>query len=335
MTEIAEMTTRFGQPFLPPPAPRVEKSMFLFSNLKPGDTVSFCHDGEYQGTKYGKVVRTFWDEARKKITHEISMQRCGKLIYWNDLEPRSRDDRFIKIKTCRPLYDPKNQELLSRVCLEADEFVAPVLRFGPGDRVIVFFQEGQYLARVLMTWFVESDGGHWPYQVQLENGEKIRGTSFCCVTEDHPSFITSFEEWSSRSEEMQKNLLDEIENEERADSNLTSKRSEKKRRKKNKKAAKKGEAEPVISEMQSLEIGEDDKDEEKEEPTPPPPTPPVEDKAAGDDTCIICLENIKTHASIPCGHFLLCGNCVSKQVSTSTRCPYCFEENVTWVHIRF
>ena len=334
MTEITEMTTRFGQPFRPPPAPRVKKSMFLFSNLKPGETVSFCHDGESQA-KYGKVVRTFWDETRKKITHEISMHKCGKLIYWNDLEPRSRDDRFIEIETCRPLYDPNDDEALSRILLEEDLFIAP-LRFREGDRVVVCFKEGKYLARVLMTWFEESDGVHWPYQVQLENGEKIRGTAFCCVTEDHPSFITSFEEWSSQSEEMQRNLLDEIDNEERADSKRTSKRSEKKRRKKNKKAAKKGEA-AVISEMQSLEIGEDDKDEEeeKEEPTPPPPTPPVEDKAAGDDTCIICLENIKTHASIPCGHFLLCGNCVSKQILTSTRCPYCFEENVTWVHIRF
>lgn len=37
--------------------------------------------------------------------------------------------------------------------------------------------------------------------------------------------------------------------------------------------------------------------------------------------CIICLESLATHAPVPCGHKVMCGNCSSQLIVH--RCPLC------------
>lgn len=45
----------------------------------------------------------------------------------------------------------------------------------------------------------------------------------------------------------------------------------------------------------------------------PPPLP----------LCSICMENIKTHAFLPCGHMISCGGCSELVMKTSKACPVC------------
>ena len=57
-------------------------------------------------------------------------------------------------------------------------------------------------------------------------------------------------------------------------------------------------------------------------------TPKVEDaakrvqpKVEEDTSCVVCLEGVRTHAFLPCGHRAICGGCSAKL----TTCPMCRE----------
>lgn len=56
-------------------------------------------------------------------------------------------------------------------------------------------------------------------------------------------------------------------------------------------------------------------DEEPEEPKPQPPSQQQEDPS-----CVICLDNPPTHALIPCGHRVLCDDCIGLRLE---ECPIC------------
>jgi len=42
-------------------------------------------------------------------------------------------------------------------------------------------------------------------------------------------------------------------------------------------------------------------------------------------TCVICFDDIATHAMVPCGHLALCSGCAAGMQATdkSNRCPMC------------
>jgi protein neuralized len=54
---------------------------------------------------------------------------------------------------------------------------------------------------------------------------------------------------------------------------------------------------------------------------------PAEKITASDSSsrsCVLCLDNVPHHASYPCGHMILCNQCVGERNSTSIRiCPIC------------
>jgi len=56
--------------------------------------------------------------------------------------------------------------------------------------------------------------------------------------------------------------------------------------------------------------------------TPPEDTPP-EDTPPPLPVCSICMENVKTHAFLPCGHMMSCGGCSELVMKTSKTCPVC------------
>lgn len=69
---------------------------------------------------------------------------------------------------------------------------------------------------------------------------------------------------------------------------------------------------------------------EPAEPSPPPISQPAKRKADGspetdsDRVCVICQDQQKTHAFIPCGHFCVCEPCVKRCLARSRRvCPIC------------
>jgi hypothetical protein len=41
--------------------------------------------------------------------------------------------------------------------------------------------------------------------------------------------------------------------------------------------------------------------------------------------CVICCDEVATHAMVPCGHLALCSGCTAgmKAANKSTRCPMC------------
>ena len=58
---------------------------------------------------------------------------------------------------------------------------------------------------------------------------------------------------------------------------------------------------------------------------------PTEDQ---NKQCCICLDNEKTYAFIPCGHFICCGSC-AKRIYDTKRCPKCrqpFEQVIKMYH---
>jgi len=60
-------------------------------------------------------------------------------------------------------------------------------------------------------------------------------------------------------------------------------------------------------------------DEQKENPVPSMPETSTMPFSDDDKSCIICLENERCVALIPCGHLALCKNCCG----TQTKCPVC------------
>ena len=73
---------------------------------------------------------------------------------------------------------------------------------------------------------------------------------------------------------------------------------------------------------------EDDEDEEDEiAPEPRAVSPARSDEDAGASNplgeCIICGDETKSHAFIPCGHLCACEECASKVMRRAPRCPVC------------
>jgi DNA repair exonuclease SbcCD ATPase subunit len=59
------------------------------------------------------------------------------------------------------------------------------------------------------------------------------------------------------------------------------------------------------------------------------PNFPVED-----DPCVVCQENPKTHALVPCGHQCLCAKCAKKVVmGTQGHCPLCRRRCASFIRI--
>jgi hypothetical protein len=54
-----------------------------------------------------------------------------------------------------------------------------------------------------------------------------------------------------------------------------------------------------------------------------PPVEPEEEAPPPLPLCCICMQNIKTHAFIPCGHLMACAGCAEKVMTTSKACPVC------------
>ncbi|CAI6377371.1 unnamed protein product [Macrosiphum euphorbiae] len=50
-----------------------------------------------------------------------------------------------------------------------------------------------------------------------------------------------------------------------------------------------------------------------------------------DSKCIICIDADRTHAFIPCGHKILCGDCVN--LLEPKRCPVCSEHFTNSIRI--
>ena len=72
---------------------------------------------------------------------------------------------------------------------------------------------------------------------------------------------------------------------------------------------------PVVTELSAAASSSaaDGKDQPKEE---------VEED--DDQLCIVCLEALRTHVLVPCGHQCVCEGCSSTLVRTGT-CPLCRE----------
>lgn len=56
------------------------------------------------------------------------------------------------------------------------------------------------------------------------------------------------------------------------------------------------------------------------------PQPPPESTIGGQTTCIVCFEQPKTHAAMPCGHQCVCEQCAA----VLAECPYCRRSVVHW-----
>jgi hypothetical protein len=49
--------------------------------------------------------------------------------------------------------------------------------------------------------------------------------------------------------------------------------------------------------------------------------------------CVVCWERERNHALIPCGHYMLCGDCAFNVLSGKAVCPYCDKRIVDLQHI--
>ena len=47
-------------------------------------------------------------------------------------------------------------------------------------------------------------------------------------------------------------------------------------------------------------------------------------------TCVVCMEQPKSHLAAPCGHICACGTCAAEM----NTCPYCREPVAMWVRHR-
>lgn len=60
-------------------------------------------------------------------------------------------------------------------------------------------------------------------------------------------------------------------------------------------------------------------------------TKPTMDEEVDDSAmCVVCLENLRSHAIVPCGHMCLCQNCASV---VTERCPLCREPMISAMRI--
>lgn len=46
-------------------------------------------------------------------------------------------------------------------------------------------------------------------------------------------------------------------------------------------------------------------------------------KERDDDTCVVCLDALKTHVLVPCGHLCVCASCCDDLMTSSRSCPMC------------
>jgi hypothetical protein len=68
------------------------------------------------------------------------------------------------------------------------------------------------------------------------------------------------------------------------------------------------------------------------EAAPVPETaPPIVQEE--DASCVICYENPRTHAFIPCGHLSICGVCNKNADGLHGKCPICNTQFTNIVHI--
>merc|ERR1711971_200259 len=49
----------------------------------------------------------------------------------------------------------------------------------------------------------------------------------------------------------------------------------------------------------------------------------IPDEHIEENQCAICIENKRTHAAVPCGHFNLCLRCCEQIRLTTNKCPIC------------
>ena len=57
---------------------------------------------------------------------------------------------------------------------------------------------------------------------------------------------------------------------------------------------------------------------------------PPESTIGGETTCIVCMEQPKSHLATPCGHQCVCGTCAEQMVD----CPYCRQPVASWFRVR-
>ena len=63
----------------------------------------------------------------------------------------------------------------------------------------------------------------------------------------------------------------------------------------------------------------------------PETVPPIVEEE--DVSCVICYENPRTHAFIPCGHLSICGVCFKNADGLHGKCPICNTQFTNIVHI--
>ena len=50
-----------------------------------------------------------------------------------------------------------------------------------------------------------------------------------------------------------------------------------------------------------------------------------------DRTCVVCLENARTHIAVPCGHFCQCEECAT--TCSPHECPMCRGKVTCWMKV--
>ncbi len=67
---------------------------------------------------------------------------------------------------------------------------------------------------------------------------------------------------------------------------------------------------------------------EQETATAPAAAAPTDDTEDEDDSkiCVVCMDEDRTHAYVPCGHFCVCGTCAAEVPDT---CPMCRAPSIT------
>jgi hypothetical protein len=54
------------------------------------------------------------------------------------------------------------------------------------------------------------------------------------------------------------------------------------------------------------------------------PVQPEPNSVPHDETCVVCMDEKKTHAAVPCGHLLVCTNCADQLlIHNNNDCPTC------------
>lgn len=95
------------------------------------------------------------------------------------------------------------------------------------------------------------------------------------------------------------------------------------------------EADFVIPEDAELAIWEENADYDElvdEVPYAPVPENLTENLARNqEEICIVCRDGLRTHALIPCGHKVLCADCIPRL--EQERCPLCNNNFTSYLRI--